>query len=433
MGFYAQEPQSQSNFIGCPMMNLDKDTEKDSLGRPFEKKKCHNYRGRNGISIPPSVLTTRWPPQLSTPSLYHSRTNQWPHKKIDHLQWNAQSQAHLQSPRLQPAASQASIETEPCQHLSTAQISEVEKAYYHDPWTLHELRILKNIHEHPETAQSQADRRIRYTAKASLIGWKAVGTPTTCTDRSTQLSRDGSVPEEQNPIHSKTSGPCHFLVEKATVINSPKVPLVDRLGKPIWNPKVYLQAIQRNAPKWLNLMALVIPELFYHQFTILIPNLISSFHHQTIGLRAKIPSHLRQTLSALSAPLENRATYWNVLRRLKWTYWKTSLQGYNKFTYIQFNPLVRELMKLSKVSRIRASLTSVRIRLLKLLPSQKNWGWKTSFLVYTSTSTGLQLVEKWYYLSREKPVWDFTGTLKDRSLPRQVLYPQVVLNWSAVV
>jgi hypothetical protein len=44
----------------------------------------------------------------------------------------------------------------------------------------------------------------------------------------------------------------------------------------------------------------------------------------------------------------------------------------------------------------------------------ENWGLKTSFLVYTSTSTGLQLVEKWYYLSREKPVWDFTGTLKSR-------------------
>jgi hypothetical protein len=25
-----------------------------------------------------------------------------------------------------------------------------------------------------------------------------------------------------------------------------------------------------------------------------------------------------------------------------------------------------------------------------------------------------KLVEKWYYLSREKPVWDFTGTLKDK-------------------
>jgi hypothetical protein len=25
-----------------------------------------------------------------------------------------------------------------------------------------------------------------------------------------------------------------------------------------------------------------------------------------------------------------------------------------------------------------------------------------------------KLVEKWYYLSREKPVWDFTSTSKDK-------------------
>jgi hypothetical protein len=37
---------------------------------------------------------------------------------------------------------------------------------------------------------------------------------------------------------------------------------------------------------------------------------------------------------------------------------------------------------------------------------------------YQIIKTGLQLVEKWYYLSREKPVCDFTGALKDKQSSR---------------
>jgi hypothetical protein len=126
----------------------------------------------------------------------------------------------------------------------------IEKVFQNDPRTLLEIRALKEIHLQPGEALVIADCRLRYLAKASILGWKAVEDPPLLT----QIAQLTSIELEayQRAKMAKLQPPhfpAAFRSDKPLTQSIQQFPTVDRMGKPIRNPQAYLQAIVRNQQK----------------------------------------------------------------------------------------------------------------------------------------------------------------------------------------
>jgi hypothetical protein len=133
------------------------------------------------------------------------------------------------------------------QIITTAQITQIEDAYRADSRTLHEIRILKSILQSPEDAEEIVSKRLRYLAKASLLGWRAAEDLPSLAEVAMLTPQETEILQrKQLESVVKPQLPPAFQQNKPLTATNVKVPLTDRLGKPIRNPNAYLAAMMKN-------------------------------------------------------------------------------------------------------------------------------------------------------------------------------------------
>jgi hypothetical protein len=132
--------------------------------------------------------------------------------------------------------------------LRPIEIAKIQKVYKDDARTSHELDILIEIHENPVDAREISDKRLRYLARASAIGWKAAEEEPDILEigQCSQLQREAFQRRQMEMIPPPPLPPA-FRQNKNLLQTRPQVPLKDRAGKPIRNPTAYLAAIAKNA------------------------------------------------------------------------------------------------------------------------------------------------------------------------------------------
>jgi hypothetical protein len=117
-----------------------------------------------------------------------------------------------------------------------------------DARTLHEIKILKAILQAPDEAEQIVSKRLRCLAKASLLGWRAAEDLPSLAEVAMLTPQEAEILQrKQLESVVKPPLPPAFQQNKQLTATNVKVPITDRLRKPIRNPSAYLNAMMKNS------------------------------------------------------------------------------------------------------------------------------------------------------------------------------------------
>jgi hypothetical protein len=129
------------------------------------------------------------------------------------------------------------VNQQPVPIITSQQLAQVEEAYRSDARTRHELKVLRAILTDPDEAAQIVSKRVRYLAKANLLGWRAAEDFPPLADIAMLTPQESEMLQrKQLESVAKPPLPPAFQQNKTLTTMAVKIPTTDRLGKPIRNP-----------------------------------------------------------------------------------------------------------------------------------------------------------------------------------------------------
>jgi hypothetical protein len=134
--------------------------------------------------------------------------------------------------------------------ITQQQFRQVEEAYKLDPRTTHELKVLRQILEEPDKAEEIVSKRVRYLAKAHLLGWRAAEDPPPLADVALLSQQETELLQTKKLEHvQRPPLPPAFQQSKPLTSTAIQIPPTDRNGKPIRNQAAYMAVMMKNTKK----------------------------------------------------------------------------------------------------------------------------------------------------------------------------------------